>query len=75
MVAPMINPYEPILKKDESKRIWGKWTLKRKMMYFLARKFPKLLPYFYRRSFLSGNHGLIDTWLSVSLGKSVSDIN
>ncbi|KAL8516087.1 hypothetical protein ACS0TY_014676 [Phlomoides rotata] len=70
MVAPMINPYEPTLTKDESRKIWGIWTLKRKMMYFLARKFPKLLPYFYRRSFLSGDIGLIDTWLSVSLGKS-----
>ncbi|KAI3461459.1 hypothetical protein Pfo_018122 [Paulownia fortunei] len=69
MVAPMVNPYEPRLTKEERRRIWGKWTMKNKMMYFLARKFPKLLPYFYRRSFLSGNHGQIDTWLSISLGK------
>ncbi|KAH6810422.1 alpha/beta-Hydrolases superfamily protein [Perilla frutescens var. frutescens] len=69
MVAPMVNPYEPRLTKEESRRIWGKWTVKKKLMYFLARKFPRLLPYFYRRSFLSGNLDQIDTWLSVSLGK------
>lgn len=75
MVAPMVNPYEPRLSKEESRRIWGKWTVKKKLMYFLSRKFPKLLPYFYRKSFLSGNHGQIDTWLSVSLEKRVSDLN
>lgn len=69
MVAPMINPYEPRLTKEESRRIWGKWPVKRKMMYSLARKYPRLLPYIYRRSFLSGNLEQIDTWLSVSLGK------
>ncbi|KAL0418175.1 UNVERIFIED_CONTAM: hypothetical protein Sradi_1231000 [Sesamum radiatum] len=69
MVAPMINPYEPKLTKEERRRIWGTWTVKKKLMYFLARKFPKLLPYFYRRTFLSGNHGQIDTWHYLSLGK------
>ncbi|GER55174.1 alpha/beta-Hydrolases superfamily protein [Striga asiatica] len=57
MFAPMVNPYEPRLTKEERRRIWGTWTVKRKLMYFLARKFHRLLPYFYRRSFLSGNHG------------------
>ncbi|XP_012838645.1 PREDICTED: uncharacterized protein LOC105959147 [Erythranthe guttata] len=69
MVAPMVNPYEPRLNKEERRRIWGKWTVKKKLMYFLARKFPKLLPYYYRRSFLSGNHGQIEKWLSISVGK------
>ncbi|KAL3850758.1 hypothetical protein ACJIZ3_012640 [Penstemon smallii] len=69
MVAPMVNPYEPRLTKEERRAIWGKWTTKKRMMYFLARKFPKLLAYLYHRSFLSGNHGQIDTWLSISLGK------
>ncbi|KAI3450519.1 hypothetical protein Pfo_007184 [Paulownia fortunei] len=69
MVAPMVNPYEPRLTKEERRAIWRKWTARKKLMYLLARKFPKLLPYFYRRSFLSGNHGQIDKWLSSSLGK------
>lgn len=70
MVAPMVNPYEPRLNKDERRRIWGNFAVKKRLMLFLARKFPKLLPFFYHRSFLSGNHpGQIDTWLSFSLGK------
>ncbi|XP_057781745.1 uncharacterized protein LOC131000026 isoform X2 [Salvia miltiorrhiza] len=69
MLAPMVNPYDPRLSKEESRRIWWKWTLKRRLMYILARKFPSLLPYFYRRSFLSGHHGEVDTLLSVSLAK------
>ncbi|WOH02159.1 hypothetical protein DCAR_0521547 [Daucus carota subsp. sativus] len=73
MVAPMINPYEPGMTKDERRRTWNKWTVKRKIMYILARKFPRILPYFYRRSFLSGNLGQIDKWLSLSLGKRDRD--
>ncbi|KZV35141.1 hypothetical protein F511_06847 [Dorcoceras hygrometricum] len=69
MVSPMINPYEPRLTKEETRKIWGKWTTKKKMLYHLARKFPRLLPYFYRRSFLSGNYGQIENWLSTSFGK------
>ncbi|KAG8387724.1 hypothetical protein BUALT_Bualt02G0051200 [Buddleja alternifolia] len=69
MVAPMVNPYEPRLTKEEKRTIWGTWTTKKKMMYHLARKFPKLLAYFYGRNFLSGNHGQMDTWFSLSLGK------
>lgn len=41
-------------------------------MYFLARRFPRFLSYLYRKSFLSGKHGQIDKWLSLSLGKRVS---
>ncbi|KAL9995766.1 putative alpha/beta hydrolase-1 [Helianthus debilis subsp. tardiflorus] len=69
MVAPLLNPYEPSMNKVERRRTWEKWTLRRKFMYFLARKFPVLLPYFYRRSFLSGNLDQIDKWLALSLGK------
>ncbi|CAA3009606.1 hydrolase acyltransferase (alpha beta hydrolase superfamily) [Olea europaea subsp. europaea] len=68
MVAPMVNPYELRMTKEERRRIWGKWTIKKKLSYQLARKFPRLLPYFYRKSFLSGKHGQIDRWLSLSLG-------
>lgn len=71
MVAPMINPYEPGMTKDERHRTWSKWTVKKKIMYILARRFPRLLPYFYHQSFLSGNLGQIDKWLSLSLGKRV----
>ncbi|PSR86618.1 3-phosphoshikimate 1-carboxyvinyltransferase [Actinidia chinensis var. chinensis] len=69
MVAPMVNPYETRMTKKERSRIWESWTSQRKLMYFLARRFPRFLPYFYRRSFLSGKHGQIDKWLSLSLGK------
>lgn len=69
MVAPLLNPYEPSMNKVEKRRTWDKWTLKRKIMYYIARKFPVFLPHFYRRSFLSGNLDQIDKWLSMSLGK------
>lgn len=69
MVAPIINPYEPGMTKEERKKIWEPWVLRRKVMYFLARRFPKLLSSFYRQSFLSGKHDRIDRWLSLSLGK------
>ncbi|KAL2328656.1 hypothetical protein Fmac_022083 [Flemingia macrophylla] len=69
MFAPMVNPYDPIMTKEERRRTWNKWTRKRKFMYFLARRFPRLLALFYQRSFLSGKHGQIDRWLSLSLGR------
>ncbi|XP_009804236.1 uncharacterized protein LOC107790869 [Nicotiana tabacum] len=68
MVAPMVNPYEPKMTKEEKNKMWKRWTTKKKVMYTLARKFPRLLPYFYRKSFLCGVHGQIETWLSLSLG-------
>lgn len=74
MVAPMVSPYEPRLSKEERRMIWGKWTARKRVMYILARKLPRLLAYFYCRSFLSGNHGRVDKWLSVSLGKRVSSL-
>lgn len=69
MVAPVINPYEPSMTKKERSRIWENWTSQRKLMYMLARRFPSSLAFLYRRSFLSGNHGQIDKWLSLSVGK------
>ncbi|KAE8666226.1 Alpha/beta-Hydrolases superfamily protein isoform 2 [Hibiscus syriacus] len=69
MVAPMINPYEPSLTKEEMQSIWGESLPRRKLMYYLARRLPKLLSFFYRRSFLSGKHGRIEKWMSVSLGR------
>ncbi|XP_059626743.1 uncharacterized protein LOC132269526 isoform X2 [Cornus florida] len=68
MVAPMVNPYEPSMTKGERSRTWEKWTPRRKLMYILAHRFPRLLSCLYRRSFLSGKHGQIDKWLSLSLG-------
>ncbi|KAH7553610.1 hypothetical protein JRO89_XS12G0033500 [Xanthoceras sorbifolium] len=67
MFAPMINPYEPSMTKEEMRRTWEEWLPRRKLMYFLARRFPKLLSPFYRRSFLSGKHGRIDEWMSLTL--------
>ncbi|XP_068310835.1 uncharacterized protein [Pyrus communis] len=69
MFAPMVNPYDSIMNREERRRTWEKWTRSRKFMYFLARRFPRFLSYFYHRSFLSGKHGQIDRWLSLSLGK------
>ncbi|KAI7755516.1 hypothetical protein M8C21_031690 [Ambrosia artemisiifolia] len=69
MFAPMVNPYDPGLTKEEKSGIWEKWTRKRKLNYFLARRFPRFLRFFYRRTFLSGKHGPIDKWLSLSLSE------
>ncbi|KAJ4844736.1 hypothetical protein Tsubulata_016298 [Turnera subulata] len=69
MFAPMINPYEASMTKEEMRRTWDHWVQRRKLMYFLARNFPRLLSPFYRRSFLSGKHGRIDRWMSQSLGR------
>ncbi|GAB2276795.1 hypothetical protein Dimus_011510 [Dionaea muscipula] len=67
--APMVNPYDPSMTKEERSRTWEKWSSKRKLMYICARRFPRFLRYFYYRTFLSGKHGPIDQWLSLSLGK------
>ncbi|CAE5966686.1 unnamed protein product [Arabidopsis arenosa] len=69
MVAPMINPYEPSMTKEETAKTWEQWQRKRKFMYFLARRWPSLLPFSYRRSFLSGNLEPLDKWMSMSLGE------
>ncbi|KAJ3682814.1 hypothetical protein LUZ60_013041 [Juncus effusus] len=67
MFAPMVNPYDESMSKEEKRKTWEKWTTKRKFMYILARKFPSLLPFFYKRTFLSGSQGLPEDWLSLSL--------
>lgn len=72
MFAPMINPYEPSMTKEEMRKTWDQWSRGRKLMYFLARRFPKFLSSIYCRTFLSGNHGRIDKWMSQSLGRKVS---
>ncbi|XP_015578510.2 uncharacterized protein LOC8283819 [Ricinus communis] len=69
MIAPVINPYEQHMTKEEKRRTWERWSSRRKLMYFLARKFPSFLSSFYCRSFLSGFHGRIDNWMSQSLGR------
>lgn len=69
MLAPMVSPYDTLMTKEERHRIWESWTRRRKFMYFLARRFPKSLAFFYYRSFLSGKHGQLDMWLSLSLGQ------
>lgn len=74
MFAPMINPYEPSMTKEEMRRTWKEWLPRRKFMYFLARRFPKLLSFSYRQSFLSGKHGCIDKWMSLSLKKKVINL-
>ena len=47
MLAPMINPYDAHITKEETKRTWEKWLPRRKMMYSLTRRFSKLLNFFY----------------------------
>lgn len=74
MFATMVNPYETSMSKEERSSTWEKWVSRRKLMYILARRFPKLLSYFYRKTFLSGKHGRIDKWLSLSLGKTDQDL-
>ncbi|KAM5583977.1 hypothetical protein ABKV19_003711 [Rosa sericea] len=69
MLAPIVNPYDSIMTTEERRRTWKRWTGRRQLLYFLARRFPRFLSYFYHRSFLSGKHGQIDKWLSLSLGK------
>ncbi|XP_022943525.1 uncharacterized protein LOC111448274 [Cucurbita moschata] len=69
MFAPMVNPYDPSMTKEERRATWKRWSRKRKFMYFLARRFPPVLPLSYRNSFLSGKHDQIDKWLALSLGK------
>ncbi|XP_060201607.1 uncharacterized protein LOC132630091 [Lycium barbarum] len=69
MFAPFVNPYESSMTKEEMTGTWNKWTRKRKLTYYLARRFPKFLDYFYSRTFLSGKHGQIDKYLSLSLGQ------
>lgn len=69
LIAPIVNPYDPLMRRTEKYGIWENWSRKRKFMYFLARRFPMFLSYFYRRSFLSGKHGQMDKWLALSLGK------
>ncbi|KAG2245971.1 hypothetical protein Bca52824_085599 [Brassica carinata] len=69
MIAPMINPYEASMSKEETAKTWEQWLRKRKFKYFLARRWPSLLPFFYRRSFLSGYLHPLDQWMSISLGE------
>uniref|UniRef100_A0ACD5XJE6 Uncharacterized protein n=1 Tax=Avena sativa TaxID=4498 RepID=A0ACD5XJE6_AVESA len=69
MFAPMANPYDSKMTKDEKRKIWDRWSTKRKLMHILARRFPSLLRLFYHRSFLSGKQGQPESWLSLSLGK------
>lgn len=74
MFAPMVNPYDPLMTREERYRTWNQWTRRRKFLFFLARRLPRFLSYFYHRSFLSGRHGQIDKWLSLSLGNRVSHL-
>ncbi|KAG6497000.1 hypothetical protein ZIOFF_044884 [Zingiber officinale] len=69
MFAPIVNPYDSSMNKAERRRTWENWTSKRRLMFILARRFSSLLPYFYRRSFLSGRLGQPEKWLSLSLGE------
>lgn len=72
MVAPMINPYEKSMTREELRRTWENWAPRKRLLYFLARRFPRFLSYFYRRNFLSGRHEEIERQLSLSLRKKVS---
>ncbi|CAA7389463.1 unnamed protein product [Spirodela intermedia] len=69
MFAPMVNPYDASMTKEEKQKTWEKWSSKRKFLYILARKFPSFLPYFYSKSFLSGEHGEPENLLFLSLSK------
>lgn len=68
-VAPMVNPYEPSLTKEEMSKTWERWEQKRKFMFSVARRFPSFLSNFYRKSFFSGKHGSIEKWFYLKLGE------
>ncbi|KAL3628549.1 hypothetical protein CASFOL_027595 [Castilleja foliolosa] len=74
MFAPLVNPYDSSMTKEEMSRTWGNWTRRRRLLLFLARRFPKFLIYFYRQTFLSGKHSRIDKWLALSLEKKDRDL-
>ncbi|GAB2272364.1 hypothetical protein Dimus_007189 [Dionaea muscipula] len=67
MFAPMVNPYDPSMTKEETSKIWGVCGRKRRLMFFLAKRFPSFLSYLYRGSFLSGSHSQFEKFMSVSL--------
>ncbi|XP_021751617.1 uncharacterized protein LOC110717269 [Chenopodium quinoa] len=68
-VAPMVNPYESSMTKEETSKTWEKWEQRRKFMFSTARRFPSFLSHFYRRSFFSGKHGTLEKWFSLTLGE------
>ncbi|KAL8092319.1 hypothetical protein AgCh_034571 [Apium graveolens] len=55
--------------KEERSRTWNNWSYRRKFMYFLGRRFPRFLPYFYHKSSMSAKVTPREKWLSLSLGK------
>ncbi|KAK8919429.1 hypothetical protein KSP39_PZI022143 [Platanthera zijinensis] len=69
MFAPLMNPYDSSMTNEEKNKLWEKLTTKKKFMFFLAKRLPSLLPYFYRQSFLSGMQVQLEKWLSSTLGK------
>lgn len=71
-VAPMINPYESSMTKEETSKTWERWEHKRKLMFSTARRFPRFLSYFYSRSFFSGKHGKLEKCFSLKVGNKVS---
>ena len=71
MLAPLVNPYDSSMTKEEIYKTWENWTRRRRMLFYLARRFPKFLGHFYHRTFLSGKHGQLEKWLSLSLAKKV----
>lgn len=71
MLAPLVNPYDSSMTKQEMSRTWENWNRRRRLLFYLARRFPKFLSYFYHQTFLSGKHGQIQNWLSLTLGKKV----
>ncbi|KAH9330430.1 hypothetical protein KI387_002538, partial [Taxus chinensis] len=68
LVAPMGNPYDPNMSKDEISRIWEKWTLRRKLGFILAKRASYFLPFFYKLRLLK-KIDRPDKALSFTLGK------
>ncbi|KAH6825686.1 alpha/beta-Hydrolases superfamily protein [Perilla frutescens var. hirtella] len=74
MLAPLVNPYDSSMTKEEMTKTWENWTRRRRLLFYLARRFPKFLGHFYHQTFLSGKHGQIQKWLSLSLGRKDKDL-
>ncbi|KAL9235848.1 hypothetical protein vseg_010581 [Gypsophila vaccaria] len=68
-VAPMVNPYDSSMTKEEISKIWERWDSRRKLMFTVARRFPSFLSYFFHRSFFSGKHENLKESFSVSLSE------
>eukprot|EP00252_Welwitschia_mirabilis_P001051 TRINITY_DN11019_c0_g1_i1.p1 TRINITY_DN11019_c0_g1~~TRINITY_DN11019_c0_g1_i1.p1 ORF type:complete len:540 (+),score=95.47 TRINITY_DN11019_c0_g1_i1:73-1692(+) len=68
LLAPMGNPYDPHMSKDEIRKIWEHWSFWRKLGFILAKRAASFLPSFYKRNYLTSVENLVRAQ-SFTLGK------